>query len=1045
MDKLSQKNIVAMMKRIAYVTFGMIIGSSLFVNCSLQRPGAKGSSTLPSSFDHTGITLACTTCHEAARPAPPHDQLHECNICHLNTQPWQITTNPHTTGQDVKDRCLGCHGAGMMAAVTIPKPAGVANFQFSPLTVSGGIFDHTDPTFGGTGECSNCHSSSVPTSPVMSDWANGNYPHPTSTIPTPCLGCHTTNQAGMGLGAIASTGNTPYDHTLNPQGPTQDCSSCHNSPNNVGRTWQVTAFSHAGIGATTCTTCHGGDDGYLNLAVPWNQMSHQVAGMPNDCAVCHQAYASTHNFTVGPPTAWQAETKVNDDTTPLGALGIFHKNIGSIPVTCQNCHKNPPSGTVGKVSLVGSVPTGGFFDHSGNGGTGDCVTCHTGTIANVGLTWVGGVFSHVPAPNNCLSCHSYAQVPTGTVSSNGVSHDHATDKAQNAECYTCHNQPANIGRSWQTVGVDHTLASITSQTCTTCHSKDTSPLPGYINIAAKPTNQMLHTFAGIPDCKSCHTPPGAGVFTGSWLAENPVIAKGAIADIPLGKFHKAIASPATCNACHTGEMPANGTIFITSSNISFDHANVNLASADCVSCHSGSIGTSWKNANYTHNPVPAQCTSCHLKDSQYVNFQAAPKNQMNHAYAGGIPECAVCHSAKSQASGWTNWIMNAAIPAVASPNMVVPNGAFTIASKGNVHTNMTVSVTGLDNCSTCHQAPAGNLSDGKNAQNHASFTTKCEGCHNLAANVGLTWTGAVGNPHPTLARSSACLGCHGVGGNAPKIPTGPQSNPNPPTIIAGKPTGGYFDHSRTQYMINGGECNQCHSPPTTAAGIQDMTLWKTSAATYYQHQLIPLSTCTTCHIAAQRPVGQVGSGANIYTHSANDTECVGCHLPSRAGIDWTGAMPAGHSPPFTKGCIGCHGVGGSHDDSITPVKNVWKIVGPATYNANGTASSGAYNHDPTLGGSQDCVVCHTQTTKALASVGVTWVGTGWYSHTGMIATTSCLPCHGKGHLGSDSATATNYMQCTFCHEHTFKAQPVPTGTPPYFNGDMSSGKSQMGC
>jgi hypothetical protein len=133
---------------------------------------------------------------------------------------------------------------------------------------------------------------------------------------------------------------------------------------------------------------------------------------------------------------------------------------------------------------------------------------------------------------------------------------------------------------------------------------------------------------------------------------------------------------------------------------------------------------------------------------------------------------------------------------------------------------------------------------------------------------------------------------------------------------------------------------------------------------------------------------------------------------------------------------------------------------------NNTGTAGAFNHDPAFMGSLDCKDCHTLFSNAASTVGVTWKSTGYYSHVGMTAGTSCAPCHGKGHSGSDGACdpATNanckytgcatsnvpFGMCFGCHYHggnscTLPTMPLPTGTAPTFGGDAAVQDINWGC
>jgi len=149
------------------------------------------------------------------------------------------------------------------------------------------------------------------------------------------------------------------------------------------------------------------------------------------------------------------------------------------------------------------------------------------------------------------------------------------------------------------------------------------------------------------------------------------------------------------------------------------------------------------------------------------------------------------------------------------------------------------------------------------------------------------------------------------------------------------------------------------------------------------------------------------------------------------------------SKPYVQGCTVCHGLTGTYKNDLPPT-TAWHAMPGNTYNPNAIDSDftsgkapGAFNHDPTLGGNQDCVSCHTVTAVGKSSVGISWVGTGFIDHSSWTkgSTQSCSPCHSQSfqttHYTATLTTTPSSQACAACHAYT---PPTPTGTAPNYGG-----------
>lgn len=832
-------------RQFAIIFISMTVLFFAFNNCGVVETPTSGKLNFSSTFSHQGISQGCTSCHDTGKsfsrfPATGHQAIagQDCNVCH-STASWK-TANPHGPGAQIPTTCFSCHAAKVPVGFV-----GTASLSGN-LTPVGGLFDHAKSGSGGSGDCVTCHTSKPEN--VGVSWTGGIYSH--SPTPTSCIGCHTNSQRPTGL-----VGPSPgFNHA---NGGTGDCIGCHASvPSNIGRTWMLGKFGHSPA-PTACATCHLSDSNYIAVQnLIKNQMSHGFKGLP-DCASCHSGAASASGW-----KSWQNETVANGNNTARTDYGIFHTNFPATPDACVTCHINErptglvgnpafdhststsvdcavchrsvptnigkswagasfshagvttcvgchasarPTGLKGSVSLLNNLtPIGGLFDHSGNGGTGDCSVCHTSKPQNIGTTWAGGVYSHTPKPSSCFPCHTSAQRPIGPVGNPAF--DHANGGT--GDCFGCHSSnTANIGRTWAQGSFGH---SPTPTSCATCHLSDNT----YINVQNIIKNQMSHLVPGLPDCANCHSPAAvANKFT-SWVAESVVNGNSA-ARTSLGVFHSIYGStPKTCQNCHANERPqspAGATLF--------DH-KINGA-GDCVSCHTtvaANIGKTWAQGSFSHSPAPVTCASCHISDPTYTSIKNTITKQMNHQVSG-LPDCAQCHSASAISSSFTSW----AVPSTA-------NGTSTDrASLGVFHTNFTSSFT---SCQTCHSNERPTALVGTTSFNHSTNGAgDCLSCHSsVAANIGKTWKGGKFS-HVGV---TTCISCH-----ANRVPSGTVPN-----------TQNGFTHA-TNF---GTECSTCHSVVPANVGV-------TWSKGYFGHAGNSVSgvgnTCSPCHDTKKHFAGQL--------------------------------------------------------------------------------------------------------------------------------------------------------------------------------------------
>ncbi len=417
----------------------MVVG---FNNCDGIKTPSVSRTMMSVSFNHEGITANCNSCHAAGKtfasyPASGHMDTsgQDCVACH-NVFSWHSGTSPHGAGQPPPTTCISCHSAAR--PMTIVGSAGLVN----NLTPVGGLFDHTLPV--GQGDCVTCHSANAANIGVS--WADAVFAHPTNL--TTCMNCHTAAQRPTG-----PVGNNPvFNHDID-SGGRGDCVSCHNRPENLGRTWQQAKFGHSPTPAA-CMSCHASDPGYTAIQnVVKNQMVHVFPGMP-DCVRCHAGPSMAGQW-----TSWVAQVGVTNGVyTPRATLGVFHSNFGSTPSSCTTCHTNERP----------KVPVGASGFNHGTSGQGECASCHLAVPANVGRTWTGGTIAH-NGFTACASCHA-ADKPAGVVPNTRSGFDHAAKYG--TECFSCHTVvKANVGVSWARGFFNHNNNNAASfANCSPCHS-----------------------------------------------------------------------------------------------------------------------------------------------------------------------------------------------------------------------------------------------------------------------------------------------------------------------------------------------------------------------------------------------------------------------------------------------------------------------------------------------------------------------------------------------------------------------------------------------
>ena len=1051
-------------------------------------------SFLVNSYKHVGVTGNCKSCHNGmylgvkGQPQVHIPTLQPCETCHTNTSTFVSWRMDHT---GMTSDCFNCHGGpagepgivGTYPSVTSFNPFTHLPMQTPPQDCSachigfvsflGATFRHTSTTAA----CSTCHSGQLVG--VVSINPSIHTPLPSGTT---CDTCHTNvltglpyslsptflgvtfHQTALGSGTTAPAGMTCATcHSgayisQNAMGKgtthiptTADCVTCHTQTNTLSyQSFLGATFSHVGIGAGTCGTCHQGQYGSI---VSINPAIHIPQSSGNACDACHT------NAITGLPGA----------ATPTFLGVVFHQNTLGNPPTgkCSTCHSGAYLSENALAKNLGHVAT-----------TADCGTCHINTASYT--TFLGASFSHSPgtyaafptappATPLCSSCHN------GTTATGKV----PTHVATTGDCLACHTNTTTgcpSCTSFYGVQYDHTNAttgvaaytvfptagSVASPRCDSCHG----------STALGKTSNHIPTTA---DCVTCHTPSNTGCGT-----------TGLCTTFLNATFSHVGIAAGTCGTCHQGQYPSVVSIN-TAVHIPQSSGNA------CDACHTntitglpGSVAPTFLGVifhqNSLGNPPAGTCTSCH--SGTYVSQNAQTKNT---GHVVTTADCVACHTA-TNTTGYTTFLgstfSHAGIAAGTCgtchqgqyPGVVSINPAIHIPqSSGNAcdacHTNALTGLPGavtptffgvvfhqntLGNpptgtCSTCHSGSY--LSENALAKNagHITTTADCVTCHTATNTASYTsflganfshspgtyatfptappatplcsschnGTTATGKVSTHVATTGDCIACHtNATTTCPSCTTfyGVQyDHTNATTGVAAYtvfPAAGSTASPRcdschgstalgktSSHVPTTADCITCHTPSNTGCGTTGLCTTFLNAT--FSHVGIAAGTCGTCHQGQYPGVVSINTAVHIPQSSGN--ACDACHTNAITGL------PASATPTFLNVVF--------HQNSLgNPPKGTCTSCHSGTY-VSQNAQTKNTGHVVTTA---DCVTCHTATntltyTTFLGAVFAHTPGTYATFPSAAPATPLCGSCHGSTALGKNVGHVVTSSDCISCH------------------------------
>ena len=412
--------------------------------------------------------VSCTRCHVSlifanvgSKCADCHADIHkgqfgaDCARCHT-VRGWQILLQ-NVRGHENRFPLVGAHAA--LTCDDCHKGAAVSQFQ------------------GLSTDCIACHTQ---------QFQQASFPnHQAAGFPATCQACHNMDSWNW----------ASFDHfkftgfALTGVHATLDCAACHGSGN-----FQVAS--------TACLGCHLKD--FTGTTNP----NHAQAGLPQDCAICH----NTSN--------WTTVTFDHNRYTSFALTGahvslactqchVGGKYAGT-PRDCASCHLADYQKTTDPKHVAVGFPK-------------DCSICHTTA------SWAGATFDHsktgfpltgAHASLNCQACHgsgNFQVLSTACVGCHLNDYNRTTNPNHKAaglpqQCAVCHTTTA-----WTPASFNHNLTGW--------------PLTGaHVNVVCGACH-LNGVYAGTPkDCYSCHK---------------------ADYQKTTDPNHMAVGFPTDCSICHT--------------------------------------------------------------------------------------------------------------------------------------------------------------------------------------------------------------------------------------------------------------------------------------------------------------------------------------------------------------------------------------------------------------------------------------------------------------------------------------------------------------
>jgi hypothetical protein len=760
-----------------------------------------------------------------------------------------------------------------------------------------------------------------------------------------------------------------------------ECLACHDQATGTGAITRVdfNVGTDTSVDYTKCKACHWiSRDQYIKSRFGHGHTEGTVNRLGNrtggtDCATCHTDYYTpgtgdlSRLMTVSTPDGWFATSTSSRDTTP-GKMHAIHVN-GSWPkdarffqLPCASCHQAAA-----------------------------CDACHVSPPASHGdHTWseVTGVYANPPVTYPVGGGTPVGDTPTvNTVSLDTVTCAnpacHPQSEAGTAGftpfCGSCH--PSNLGAHGYE-SVDHTATAVAEPgsggiKCDACHAMDL---------------MTEHEKTG-GTCVTCHSDsadPGPRDAFGAWD-------KG-------------------CEQCH-------GVDTTPAKHVGMADKHAAAVTADCVSCHGGTLAEVHTTATTTvdagvttvssclvcHNATSAPtipgktCVSCHFTFAQH--YDLTTHNAKSDA---SVSACASCHDADPDTAGMD----------LASIH-TIGNGC-DVCHKNPDPNRIGDLTTKTPECASCHSAQGSDFHVGyveKHAPTASSGCAGGYGCHDVSDAIALhsscNMCHVAGAAAPT---SIECASCHKVEGtdfhrDVDGAHTGFASG-STTCVGAGCHISRLMPDVHQPFVGSGKKyattCDLCHRNENP-----DRIDWATAT-----------SQCASCH-------GMDNGQYHDFNHTATasaSAECLPCHGGSNRVESMHGAFT-----DLTK-CATCHnkpnGVGDitykyatSDCDNCHAKKDI-HLGAAGKHASTNTACSGAGCHDVSDAsllhdGPKGCGACHAPGTTLSTDCATCHSGVGASHHAlhdaSQVLDPGCKGCHSTD---LDTEHAALGLTCATCHDST---------------------------
>src|ERR1700731_4779165 len=906
------------------------------------------------NYTFTVANTDCYGCHQAAWQStttmggvvPNHVTAGfptaQCSTCH-NTNTWTSTFNHATTGFPLTNShqmapagkvvaCTDCHINNNYTLATAPTDCGNSGCHLTTWQQT----NNPTPSSAGApyaaANCSTCHSTIT--------WTTATFDH--STTGWALTGSHQMAPAGKVVACTDCHVGNNYTFTV----ANTDCYGCHQAAWQSTTTMGGVVPNHvaAGFPTSQCSTCHTTTTwtSTFNHAITGFPLtnSHQMApaGKAATCASCH--INNNYTLTIAPTdcgnsgchlTTWQT---TNNPKHPSAGAPFAAAN-------CSTCHN----------TITWTTAT---FDHSTTGWalTGSHQMAPAGKVVACTDCHVGNNYTFTAANTDCYGCHQVAWQSTTTLG--GGVPNHVAAGFPTSQCSTRHTTTTWTSTfNHATTGFpstnSHQMAPAgKAATCASCHINNNYTLTialtdcgnsGCHLTTWQTTNNPKHPSAGAPfaaaNCSTCHntitwTTATFDHSTTGWALTGshqmaPAGKVVACTDCHVGNNYTFTAANTDCYGCHQVAWQSTTTL----GGVVPNHVTAGFPTSQCSTCHNTNTWTSTFNHATTgfpltnsHQMAPAgkaaTCASCHINNNYTLTIAPTDcgnsgchlttwqqTNNPTHSSAGApyaAANCSTCHNTIT----WTTATFDHSTTgfALTGSHQMAPAGKVVACTDCHVGNNYTFTAANTD-CLGCHQtAWQSTQTLGGNVPNHitANFpTSQCSTCHTTT-----TWTSTFNhattgfpltNSHQMApaGKAATCAFCH-INNNY-TLATAPTDCGNSGCHLTTWQQTNNPTHSSAGAPYAAANCSTCHNTITWTTATFDHST--AGFALTGSHQMAPAGkvvACTDCHVG------------NIYTFTAANTDCYGCHQVAWQSTTTLGGVVPNHitSGFPTSQCALCH-------------------------------------------------------------------------------------------------------------------------------------------